>query len=74
MQEWQWFLVKKITLCKKDYTCECTSTVGQSGNTISSTVSTTIKDKKSAAEDACEKGSMDASTATYVSKTECKIK
>lgn len=55
--------MKKITLlaavvvaftfasCKKDYTCECTF----SGNGLSGTASTTIKDTKKKAKDACEK-------------------
>jgi hypothetical protein len=53
--------MKKITLlaavvvaftfasCKKDYTCECTF----SGNGFSGSVSTTIKDTKKKAKDAC---------------------
>lgn len=56
-----------LTSCKKDYTCECTST-DSSGN--SSTSSTTIENaKKSDAEEACNK-----SISSGGSTIECKLK
>jgi hypothetical protein len=55
-----------LASCKKDYTCECTSTVFG----ISSTVSSTIKNTKKKAEEACTAGSTTANGAT----TTCKIK
>lgn len=70
--------MKKITLlavalvaisfasCKKDYTCECTSTVLG----LSATASTTIHDTKSKAKDACT-AKNSSSTGTSVT---CAIK
>ena len=63
-----------MTSCKKDYTCECTATSGQTGNTQSASTSVTIHDKKDAAKTTCENGSSDQSTGTYVSKVVCVIK
>jgi hypothetical protein len=75
-------IMKKITLlaivacafslasCKKDYTCECTTTY----NGITATGSTTIKDTKKKAKDACEKESTTSSIGGYTSTTDCKIK
>ena len=63
-----------MTSCKKDYTCECTATVGTTGNTTSATTSTTIHDKQDAAKTACEKGSFDSSSGSTVAKTVCAIK
>lgn len=55
-----------LASCKKDYTCECTSTNGST----STSVSTTINDTKKNAEQECE--AQNESAGTY-SKT-CKIK
>ncbi len=55
-----------MTSCKKDYTCECC--VSGSGTSICA--STTIKDTKKNAKDACEKGSVTAGGIT----TACTIK
>ncbi|PBQ34003.1 hypothetical protein CNR22_20215 [Sphingobacteriaceae bacterium] len=63
-----------MTSCKKEYTCECTATVGQNGSTTSTTASTTIKDKKDDAKTTCENGSSDASSGGYTSKVVCVIK
>lgn len=52
--------------CKKDYTCECT----YSGGGVSGTTTTTIKDTKKKATDACEKLSVSAGGTS----TTCKIK
>jgi hypothetical protein len=66
--------MKKITLlaaviaaftfasCKKDYTCECTATSGG----VSVSASTTIKDTKKKAKDAC--------TAKNTTGVTCEIK
>jgi hypothetical protein len=56
--------------CKKDYTCECTTTTAG----ISVTASTTVKDTKKKATDACEKGTTSSSVAGISSSTTCKIK
>ncbi len=58
--------VLALASCKKDYTCECTTT----GGGVSGTVSGTVNGSKKDAKEACEKGS---STVGEV-KTECKIK
>jgi hypothetical protein len=58
--------VLSLTSCKKDYTCECTTTA--SG--LSATVTTTIKDTKKNAEDACSAKNATANGAT----TTCSIK
>lgn len=59
-----------LASCKKDYTCECTTTSDFMGQKSTATVSATINDTKSKATDACEAGSMTSGT-TSVS---CKIK
>ncbi len=58
--------VLTLASCKKDYTCECTSTVFG----ISASSSTVITDTKKKAEEACTAGSASANGAT----TTCKIK
>ncbi len=58
--------VLALASCKKDWTCECTTT----GNGVSATVSGTVTGTKKDAKNACEKGS---TTAGEI-KTECKIK
>lgn len=45
-------LALMATSCKKDRTCTCTV----AGNGLSTSASTTIKDTKKKAEEACEKG------------------
>jgi hypothetical protein len=59
-----------MTSCKKDYTCECTSTVG----TITSTASTTINGKKDDVKTACEAGNSSASVGGVTSSVKCEIK
>lgn len=55
-----------LASCKKEYTCECTT----SGFGVSATATTVIKDTKKKADDACTAGSTTANGAT----TTCKIK
>jgi len=52
-----------LSACKKEYTCECTVDLGIFGT---STASTTIKDTKKKAEEACDGGDSSIS--------ECEIK
>ncbi|HTN18604.1 MAG TPA: hypothetical protein VL092_13020 [Chitinophagaceae bacterium] len=56
-----------LTSCKKDYTCECT--VSGLGST-----STTIKDTKKKAKDACEKMSSSVSMGGTTITSSCAIK
>jgi hypothetical protein len=58
-----------LTSCKKDWTCECTTTTMG----VSASASTTINDTKSNAEEACEQGSTSSNFGGVESKTECKI-
>ncbi len=55
-----------LSSCKKDYTCECTTT----GNGQTATASSTVKATKKDAKEACESGSSSASGYT----TTCAIK
>ncbi len=55
-----------MTSCKKEYTCECTATVLG----FTTTASSTIKDTKKKAKEACEKGNASAAG----SSVSCKIK
>ena len=63
-----------LTSCKKDYTCECTTSTNVLGMTQSATASTTIKDTKSKAKEACEKGNSTANTFGGTVTTACAIK
>lgn len=56
--------------CKKDYTCECTS----SGGGATATASTTIKDTKKKAEDACTARASTTSVGGSQVTSTCKIK
>lgn len=56
--------------CKKEYTCECTVTTAG----ISVSASTTIKDTKKKATDACEAGNSSTSLAGITSESKCVIK
>jgi hypothetical protein len=62
--------------CKKEYTCECTATVSGTGiPTTTTSASSTIKDTKSKATDACEAGNKSAATSgAFTSETKCVIK
>lgn len=60
------FAVLGLASCKKDYTCECTSTTMG----ITTTSSTTIKAKKDDAKTTCEKGSVSNGISTIT----CAIK
>ena len=53
-----------LASCKKDYTCECTTTIGGFSSSASTTINATKKDAKTA----CENGS---NASTY---TTCVIK
>lgn len=55
-----------LASCKKDYTCECTAT----GNGSTVTASTTIKDTKKKAKDACDGKASSSAGVT----TSCAIK
>jgi hypothetical protein len=58
--------VLTLASCKKDYTCECSSTVLG----MTATASTTINDTKKKAEDTCTAGSKTENGVTV----SCKIK
>ena len=58
-----------LASCKKDYTCECTTTTGG----VSTSASTVIKDKKSKAEEACNAGDASVSNFGIAVTTECEI-
>ncbi len=58
-----------LTSCKKDFTCECTT----SSMGISNTVQTTINDTKSNAEESCESGSGTVTNMGVEATTTCKI-
>jgi hypothetical protein len=64
-----------LTSCKKDYTCECTSTVdmGELGKT-SASASTTINDTKANATEACDAGDSKSTSGLYSSSVDCEIK
>ena len=49
-----------LVSCKKEYTCSCSF----SGNGVSGTASTTIKDTKKNAQEECESGSATANGTT----------
>lgn len=57
--------------CKKEYTCECTTTMTGFGTTTSST---TIKDTKNNAKDACEGGSSTTTVNGVSASVTCKLK
>ena len=65
-----------MTSCKKDYTCECTTSSTVPGYT-SSTMKATIKDvSKKTAKDVCNKTTSEStySGVTYVTTQDCQIK
>ena len=47
--------VLALASCKKDYTCECTTTTTNGTSTGTAVSSTTIKDTKKSAKASCEK-------------------
>lgn len=59
-----------FSACKKEYTCECTSTAAG----VSATSSTTIKDTKKNAEEACETGSASSSVGGLTASASCTLK
>jgi len=60
-----------LSSCKKDYTCECTSSVG---GTVLQTVSTTINGKKDDVKTSCENGSSSQTVGGVTSSVSCTIK
>lgn len=62
-------LVGTFTSCKKDQTCECTTTFDNSSTPVQ-TVSYTFKETKSKAKDACNSKVVTVTGA----KMECKLK
>jgi hypothetical protein len=63
------FTLIALTSCKKDYTCNCS--IVSDGVTISSS-STTIKDTKSKAKEACDAG--DITETDFIFGVNCEIK
>ena len=61
-----------LSSCKKDYTCECTTTIG--GTVYGTPVTTTINDKKDEAKTACENGSSSTTFAGVTTSVTCVIK
>jgi len=59
-----------LVSCKKDYTCECTTTGGGSSISASSTVHATKKDAK----DACNAGDESYTIGSDTYETKCEIK
>lgn len=59
-----------LVSCKKDYTCTCTTTTAG----VSVSASTTIKDTKKKATDACEAGNVSSTVAGVTSSVKCEIK
>lgn len=59
-----------LASCKKDYTCECTSSVG---GVSTGTSSITINDTKKKAKDACEATGASASIGGVTSSTTCEL-
>lgn len=55
-----------MTSCKKNWTCECTATAGG----FSTTASSTIKETKKKAKEACEAGN----ATSGIASVSCKIK
>lgn len=62
--------------CKKDYTCECTTTSTVPGSTSYTSKSTIVGVSKSAAKAHCFKSSNDyeAGGTTYTTTRDCKLK
>jgi hypothetical protein len=64
------FALLAMASCKKEYTCECTSTTAG----ISATAATTIKDTKKKATEACEAGTTSSTVLGITSSVSCEIK
>ena len=65
------FALIALTSCKKDYTCTCYA-VEDGVTDMSSSVSTTIKDTKSKAKEACDAG--DITETEFLFGLNCEIK
>ncbi|PWH81371.1 hypothetical protein [Brumimicrobium oceani] len=61
-----------LTSCKKDYTCECTTTTNMEGIADTS-FSETINDKKDEAKEKCESMSTSVTSGDFYTKTDCII-
>ncbi|MFP5471848.1 MAG: hypothetical protein ACLGGV_09650 [Bacteroidia bacterium] len=59
-----------MTSCKKEWTCECTTTTGG----VTATGSTTIKDTKKNATEACDAGDSSATVSGVTVTSECTLK
>ncbi len=64
-------IISTFTSCKKEYTCECITTVG--GLEVG-TSSSTIKDTEKKAKDQCESNSSSVSVNGITSTTSCSLK
>ncbi len=62
--------VMAFASCKKDYTCECTTTTAG----VSASASTTIKDTKKKAKEKCDEGDSSSSVGGVTVTSECEIK
>ena len=62
-------VIMGFTACKKNYTCTCTTNYGG----VVGTSTTTIKDTKTKAKDACEKLGSTSSIGGVTSTTTCTI-
>jgi len=62
--------------CKKDYTCECTSTSTVPGSTSSTSKRTLVEVSKATAKSQCLKTSWDETSGgtTYTFTNDCKLK
>lgn len=58
-----------LASCKKDYTCECTTSATDNGQTISTTSTFTINDTKKNATEACEANNVN----TGITSVSCAI-
>ncbi len=64
------FALIALASCKKEHTCSCTVTTGG----ISATTSTTIKDTKKKAEEACDGLNTSSTVLGVTSSTKCELK
>ena len=62
--------IASLASCKKERTCTCTTTVNGIGAT---TASTTIKDTRSKAKEACEKQNATSSSMGFTTTVACSL-
>lgn len=65
------FALVTLASCKKEYTCECTSSI--SGVSATTSSSTTIKDTKKNAEATCNEGDATSSALGITTTVECEL-